>query len=267
MVFDSIAGGGYAAGMRYPGGKAGSGVYQRIINQMPPHEVYVEPFMGGAAVMGMKRPARWNYGVDIDPRVVAMVSARTGCDGWVPARAMKSAALGDGPFFKFSQGDAVRWLRKWKGRDSTLVYCDPPYLMSTRSSQRRIYRHELELPGHIALLDVAVRLPCMVMISGYPSKLYDDRLSSWRVVRYRTMTRGGRMADECLWCNFPEPTALHDYRYLGRDFRERERITRKRARWLTRLAKLPVLERAALDSALVAVPALGASGPLPEGEV
>lgn len=32
----------------YPGGKSGAGVYQTIINQMPPHQLYVEPFAGGA---------------------------------------------------------------------------------------------------------------------------------------------------------------------------------------------------------------------------
>ena len=31
---------------------------------------------------------------------------------------------------------------------------------------------------------------------------------------------------EYLWCNYPAPMALHDYRYLGKDFRERERIKR-----------------------------------------
>ena len=62
------------------------------------------------------------------------------------------------------------------------------------------------------------------------------------------------MADECLWCNFPEPTELHDYRFLGRDFRERERITRKRRRWLVRLSAMPKLERAALVAALREAP-------------
>jgi hypothetical protein len=32
--------------------------------------------------------------------------------------------------------------------------------------------------------------------------------------------------------NFPEPVALHDYRYLGEDFRQRERIKRKKQRWV-----------------------------------
>jgi DNA adenine methylase len=33
--------------------------------------------------------------------------------------------------------------------------------------------------------------------------------------------------------------ALHDYRYLGEDFRERERIKRKKQRWTDRLERLP----------------------------
>ena len=44
--------------MGYPGGKAGAGVYQTIINLMPPHDVYIEPFLGGGAVMRLKRPVR-----------------------------------------------------------------------------------------------------------------------------------------------------------------------------------------------------------------
>jgi site-specific DNA-adenine methylase len=43
--------------MTYPGGKNGSGVYQQIINQIPPHEIYVEPFLGGGAILRMKKPA------------------------------------------------------------------------------------------------------------------------------------------------------------------------------------------------------------------
>jgi len=34
----------------YPGGKNGQGVYQRIISLIPPHDVYVEPFVGGEQV-------------------------------------------------------------------------------------------------------------------------------------------------------------------------------------------------------------------------
>lgn len=50
--------------------------------------------------------------------------------------------------------------------------------------------------------------------------------------------------------HFPPPVALHDYRYLGVTFRERERIKRKKQRWTDRLHRLPLLERQALLSAI-----------------
>jgi len=245
VMLDYIAGGGYAAVMRYPGGKSGSGVCQRIISQMPPHQVYIEPFLGGGVVLFTKAPALINVGVDADPRVIEAAGARLAADGDGRGR------------FDLVCGDGISYLRQWRWWTGALVYCDPPYLMSMRISQRRLYRYELELQGHIALLQVLCRLPCYVMVSGYESELYSQALSTWRVVRYRTMTRGGRMADECLWCNFPEPVELHDYRFLGSDFRERERIRRRRSRWVAMLAAMPVLERAAVVSDLLARSAEG----------
>ena len=76
--------------MPYPGGKGGAGVYQTIINGMPRHEVYVEPFLGGGAVMAAKRPACLNIGVDLDAEVIAQARARiVGNDD------MRSALAGD----------------------------------------------------------------------------------------------------------------------------------------------------------------------------
>ena len=40
------------------------------------------------------------------------------------------------------------------------------------------------------------------------------------------MTRGAWLATEWLWCNFPPPVALLDYRHLGASYRERRRIKR-----------------------------------------
>jgi len=247
--------------MRYPGGKSGSGVYQTIISEMPPHQVYVEAFLGGGAVMRHKLPALVNVGLDLDLDVVAR-AAGIAVGGDVVQPGVRLVVHGDGrPRYCFERADAVQWLgnlRWWIALlPGCLVYCDPPYLMSTRSCKRRMYRYELELPGHIALLDVLVQLPCMVMVSGYESELYLERLSAWRVVRYRTMTSGGGSRVECLWCNFPEPTELHDYRYLGRGFRERERIRRRRASWVAMLERMPVLERAAVISDLRAMSAEG----------
>ena len=54
------------------------------------------------------------------------------------------------------------------------------------------------------------------------------------------------VATEYVWFNYPRPVELHDYRYLGKGFRERERIKRKMKRWKLRLEKMPELERQAL---------------------
>ena len=56
--------------MHYQGGKGG--VFQKLINLMPPHEVYMETHLGGGAVMRNKRAARSNIGIEIDPEVVGM---------------------------------------------------------------------------------------------------------------------------------------------------------------------------------------------------
>ena len=54
----------------YPGGKNGAGTYQRLINLMPPHEVYIETHLGSGALLRRKRPAKKNVGIDLDPLVI-----------------------------------------------------------------------------------------------------------------------------------------------------------------------------------------------------
>jgi hypothetical protein len=213
--------------MTYPGGKGGAGVAQLIINQQPPHSHYIEPFLGSGAVMLLKRPAFWNTGIDLDPEPIAKMIEPSG--------------------FTFLCEDGVQWLAEAKLRPDALVYCDPPYLMKTRRSQRALYHCEFDEDDHWRLLRVLRGLKCMVQISGYWSSLYAKRLEGWRLVRYQAATRGGPR-EECLWMNYPEPAALHDYRFLGGDFRQRERIKRKAARWFDRITSLPALERQALVS-------------------
>jgi hypothetical protein len=46
--------------------------------------------------------------------------------------------------------------------------------------------------------------------------------------------------------NYPPPSQLHDYRFLGDNFRQRERLKKKKENWVSRLKSMPVLERQAL---------------------
>jgi site-specific DNA-adenine methylase len=220
--------------MTYPGGKSSSGVYQRIINQLPPHDLYIEPFLGSGAIMRFKRPARSSIGIDIDGEVIAAFSDHA-------SRIPGCTLICD---------DAISWLSVHNIPDYALVYLDPPYLLQTLRSGHQRYRYKFIDEQHWQLLQVICKLDCMIAISGYPSGMYEDFLSDWRMITYQARTRGLSSAVECLWMNYSEPKALHDYRYLGSNYRERERIKRMQERWRQRLHDLNPLERYAMLSVI-----------------
>ncbi len=209
--------------MGYPGSKAQAGVWQRIIGQMPPHSVYVEPFFGSGQVFWHKRRAASTIVMDLDPGCIAEAGAEAGV----------SAICGDAI-------SGLQVLGKVLPADS-VIYCDPPYLLSTRNG-RRYYKHEMTDDHHTSLLAMLQELRCQVLLSGYPSELYDKWLKGWRCLSYTVRTRG-RSLTECLWCNFAEPTELHDWRYAGQTFRQRLHFNRVAARWLARLEGMPPRQR------------------------
>ncbi len=224
--------------MRYPGGKGGC--FRHLVNLMPPHEVYIETHLGGGNILERKKPAARNIGIDVDPEVIATWSHRQEWRGRVELKCV----------------DAVSFLRAYPFKhppfvDRTLVYADPPYLHSTRVRLDR-YRHEYTEAQHIELLGVLVTLPCAVMISGYDSPLYRDTLErshAWKCVEFQSMTRRG-LRLECVWFNFEPPAELHDARYVGDNYRERERIKRKRVRWRRRFEQMSAGERQVVFEAL-----------------
>ena len=236
----------------YPGAKGGAGVYQAILNAMPPHRTYVEAFVGSGQILLRKKPAEASIVIDADPAVAAhwsTIAARAELAGLIVMRGDCRSIIAD-------LGAALD--------RSTLIYCDPPYVRSTRRSGARIFRHEFTDQDHRELLLLLRRVPAQVMLSGYRCALYDELLADWRRIDYRATTRRGQVI-ESLWCNFAAPAALHDYSHLGADFRERERIKRKKSRWRRRLAAMPELERRAIMDVLLelATPA-AASAPVPD---
>lgn len=217
--------------MNYLGAKSASGAYQAIINLMPPHDTYIEPFLGTGAVMKKKAAANRNIGVDINQSCIDAfnyAAAELYCE------------------------DAFSFLSEFCFQSSgrTLVYLDPPYLPSTRTSANR-YDFELTESDHISLLTLIRTLPCHVIISGYWSELYSEHLKDWWCVDFQVMSRGG-VRTEMLWCNF-QPGDVHFHTYAGKDFTDRQRIKRKAERWANKFRKLPAAERQAVLAALLQV--------------
>jgi hypothetical protein len=212
-------------------------VYQAIINEIPPHDFYFEGFLGSGAVLRHKRPAAHNYGIDLDPRALAL---------W----------QGDEvPGLELISGDAVKFLAalRWTQDRArrTVCYLDPPYLATTRKSARRIYRYEFMTEAeHVRLLKVCLALPCYVILSGYDSPLYRRTLRTWRRVSIPTVNRAGERVTEMLWLNYPKPFELHDYNFLGSNRTQRQIYKRQQERWRRRLLDMDALKRAALLRAI-----------------
>jgi DNA adenine methylase len=99
----------------------------------------------------------------------------------------------------------------WYGRSpDVLLYVDPPYLRSTRTSGA--YRHEMTEADHREMAAALHSVKASVVLSGYASDLYDQELfAGWARTEFRSGT--GQNAEtwgnrtEVLWSNRPFPVA------------------------------------------------------------
>lgn len=85
-------------------------------------------------------------------------------------------------------------------RTDILLYFDPPYIMSTKT-KRGYQTGSFGLDEHERLLDMIQGLQCMVMLSGYSSELYLDRLQGWHVEKRKHHNLINEKSEECLWLN------------------------------------------------------------------
>lgn len=81
-----------------------------------------------------------------------------------------------------------------------LLYVDPPYVLSTRKA-KKLYRHEMTDRDHLALLDMLDEHPGMIVLSGYESPLYAERLRHWHKITASSQAEKGGKRVEVLWLN------------------------------------------------------------------
>jgi DNA adenine methylase len=103
--------------------------------------------------------------------------------------------------------DAVELIRKLDSPE-LLIYADPPYLHETRSTTKEYGKFEMNEAAHVAMLEVLnTTVKARVMISGYPSHLYERYLSGWDRVEFPTANHASsskvkEVKLETLWKNF-----------------------------------------------------------------
>jgi DNA adenine methylase len=109
---------------------------------------------------------------------------------------------------------ALAVLAKYATRADVAVYCDPPYLGTTRQLDRRgprDYGHDMATEAdHRGLAEALAATPAAVLLSGYPSPLYDELYIGWWRAEVRvdrpTSNGHGRPMDravEVVWSNRP----------------------------------------------------------------
>jgi hypothetical protein len=258
------------------GTKGGSGVWQRIISEMPLHRVYIEPFWGRGTIARLKRPAGITIGIDLDPAAVSRgrglgalmfladglqwladyfagpaapdrdaAGRVAGSNGFgrahidrpTPEDAAAAGAARNSVSVRAATFGGVPWPEHF-------VYLDPPYL-----GCRDHYRFELTFEQHRELCRLFRGLPCPAALSGYHSGLYAAELSDVRSTEIPTVNRAGQRVTEVLWMNYPPPARYHDVRFVGSDRRVRERIRRRVKNWRCGLSRMTPQERQAVYEA------------------
>jgi DNA adenine methylase len=216
----------------YNGGKNGSGVYQAIINQIPPHDVFISAFAGNCGVMANKKPAPMaNICIDTDATVIKdwnniedIIAVNADCMEWLPA-----------------------YLKSVQDHTKVFIFVDPPYLLDSRKSKAKLYKNEMtDLATHKKLLRYLNTLQVNVLVSHYPSPVYDKYLKNWFTKDIVGRSRSG-MTVERLYMNYQTPKDyLHEYTYLGENYREREAFKLMKKSFAFKFKRMKPMHRAAL---------------------
>jgi DNA adenine methylase len=90
-------------------------------------------------------------------------------------------------------------LIKRYSRQNVLIYADPPYILSARTTSS--YKHEMTEDDHEQLIQTLEKHPGPVILSGYSHPLYDDRLKHWQRETKRAKAEAGAIREEVLWIN------------------------------------------------------------------
>lgn len=276
--------------MKYKGGKNGSGVFQRLICMMPPHDFYIEMFLGSGAVLRRKKPARMSHAYELSKPAIAeiaqhlpadrfepwdlnaewdVVGPLPGCGGTsigfnVPGGLQSNLEIYNVDAFAAVKAKYVASSYFWGLNDPTrtVLYADPPYPDSVRSSPGKIYEFELMAEKeHAELCDLLLSLPCKVIVSGYENELYNSKFKGWRKETINTTNRAGSRVIETVWLNFPEPVELHDYSHVGDNYRDRWRFEKRLRNWTGQLKAMRPAERGAMvEQLLQGIDAFNATG-------
>lgn len=148
---------------------------------------------------GTLRATGWRYTVD-DSEKTSMPRRIAAYVDRMPAVAarLRGVSLENRP--------ALELIEAYGRHRNTLLYVDPPYLAETRSvGGAHNYRHEMpHLEQHQQLAAALTDCRATVVLSGYPSPIYDHLYTDWHRYELDAATSQGgthQVKTEVLWSN------------------------------------------------------------------
>lgn len=108
--------------------------------------------------------------------------------------------------------DAFKLIRELDAPE-TLFYLDPPYVFSTRTV-KKAYSHEMDNDKHREFAELLYGLKGFVVLSGYPSAIYEElfQAKGWMRMDKETVAMSGANRTECLWLSPRTVNALSSER-------------------------------------------------------
>ena len=226
--------------MKYPGSKWN--IAPRLVELIPEHHSYVEPFFGSGAVLFNKPVSDIETINDLDHDVVNLFRCIQEDAERLSRMVMTTPfsrekyedtykldawelMMPDEPYHK-----ALRFLIQcWQGHgfrtngymvqienrpavevierfnySNVFMYIDPPYVLSTRAGKQ--YKHEMTDADHEELLKALLQSKAKIMISGYESEMYNDYLNGWEKKQFSSCAEHGKPRMETVWMNYePDP--------------------------------------------------------------
>ncbi|BDY33191.1 DNA adenine methylase [Mycolicibacterium mageritense] len=133
----------------------------------------------------------------------------TGMPGYLSAYVDRMAAAAERlHHVSLESRPALELVAKYGAHPKCCLYVDPPYLGDTRSARGGGNGYRVDMPDHadhVELLWALMGCQASVVVSGYPSDLYDDALRGWDRVEIPHMTGQGNADNqartEVIWSN------------------------------------------------------------------
>lgn len=149
----------------------------------------------------------WEWGLAASIEAIAVFSQKMNTDTLTCDAAMAWLTYRDAiPYFTerlqgviIEHRDALRVIEIYDSED-TLFYVDPPYVSETwHNSDVNCYAGKMNDTEHDKLIDVLQSVKGMVILSGYDSDMYNEKLQGWIKQEKKTLNQLNQYRRECIW--------------------------------------------------------------------